>query len=177
MTVESISHFAALVVTGLAAGLLFGWMVSVLPGLARIDDRTYVATMQTINREIINPAFLATFFLPPVLLGLAAVLTRGDGSDRAVYLGLAAVIYLIGVLGVTVAGNVPLNNSLDAFDLQAVAGSDPDSTEVTGNPELAHRRRTYETPWNRWHALRTAASVVALGLASAAGLVERATAL
>lgn len=173
MTIESLSHFAALVVTGLATGLLFGWLVSVLPGLARVDDHTYVTTMQTINREIINPAFLATFFLPPVLLGLAAVLSRGDGTSRSVYLGAAAIIYLIGVLGVTIVGNVPLNDSLDAFDLRSVEGSALDAAEANGSPELADRRRTYETPWNRWHALRTAASIVALGLGSAAALLDR----
>lgn len=173
MSAESISHFAALIATGLAAGLLFGWMVSVLPGLARVDDHSYITTMQTINREIINPAFVATFFLPPVLLGLAAVLGRGDGSSRAVYLGVAAVVYLIGVLGVTAIGNIPLNNALEAFELPAIERSATDSAEAVDNLDLADRRQTYERPWNRWHALRTGASIVALGLASAAALVDR----
>jgi hypothetical protein len=32
-------------VTGLVAGLLYGWTFSVIPGTTRVGDRTYVETM------------------------------------------------------------------------------------------------------------------------------------
>ena len=68
---------------------------------------------------------------------------------------------VLGATGATPpAGNVPLNDALDAFDL---TGSDDQAIDA--------RRHSYETPWNRWHHLRTAANVGAFVLTSAAALV------
>ena len=49
----------ATLVTGLVAGLSFAYSCSVMPGLAATDDRTFVGTMQSINRRILNGWFLA----------------------------------------------------------------------------------------------------------------------
>lgn len=160
MTLKTGTLFLSLLSSGLAAGLLFGWLVSVLPGLARISDETYVSTMQSINRAIINPAFIITFLIPPAILTAAAIMFFRDGQTRrAVWLAMGAVTYLLGVLGVTFGGNVPLNNTLDAFDLSAASVR-----------SLAEQRTSYETPWNRWHALRTAAAMAALAFTSVAAL-------
>ena len=64
------------------------------------------------------------------------------------------------MLGVTIGRNVPLNDALEAFDL-------PGST----TDQISQRRGSYESPWNRWHYIRTAASVGSFVLASAAALV------
>ncbi|MDJ0770475.1 MAG: DUF1772 domain-containing protein [Ilumatobacter sp.] len=147
--------------TGLVAGLLYGWAVSVIPGTTRVGDHTYVETMQDINRAIINPAFIVPFMGMPLALGAASVLHFRSGDVRRGWLLAGATgTYLVGVLGVTVRGNIPLNDALDAFDLPAAAGDD-----------LSERRRTYERPWNRLHHLRTAAGVVSFGLAAAAAMV------
>jgi uncharacterized membrane protein len=45
-----------------------------MPGMRRTDDRTFVAAFQSIDRAIINPAFMATFFGALVLTALAALL-------------------------------------------------------------------------------------------------------
>lgn len=137
---------------GLVAGLLYGWMVSVLPGLARTDDQTFVSSMQAINRAIINPAFVIIFLVAPVIFAASAVVSwRAGEVRRAVWLGAGACIYLVGVLGVTFASNVPLNNKLDGFDL------------ATANAEaLANQRAAFEAPWTRWHAVRTAMSAAAM---------------
>jgi len=86
-------------------------------------------------------------------------LRTGD-TRRAWLLAGATGTYLVGVLGVTVGGNIPLNDALDAFDLPAARDGD-----------LADRRRTYERPWNLFHGLRTAAGAVSFGLAAAAAMV------
>ncbi|MER6362184.1 hypothetical protein [Kitasatospora sp. NPDC001527] len=44
---------------GLMSGLFFAFDVSVMPGLAAGDDRTYVTAMQHINAAITNPVFAA----------------------------------------------------------------------------------------------------------------------
>ncbi len=150
-----------IVSTGLAAGLLYGWLVSVIPGTRRVSDRTYVETMQSINLAIINPAFVVVYFLSPVLLAAAAAWQVQIGNHRrALLLGVAAGVYLVGVVGVTVGGNVPLNNELDRFD--AVRSTDQ---------QVVDRRRAYETRWNTWHVVRTLSSVAAFALAAAAPTV------
>lgn len=82
---------------------------------------------------------------------------RAGETRRARLLTGAAATYTTGVLGVTIGRNVPLNNALDAFDLTSASES-----------AIAERRQSYETPWNRWHYLRTAAGIASLVLAAAA---------
>jgi len=121
----------------------------------------YVDTMQHINRAIINPAFVVPFMGIPLVLGGAALMQFRAGDHRRGWLlAGATATYVVGVLGVTIGRNVPLNDALDAFDLR---NSTSDAIE--------RRRTTYERPWNRWHHLRTIASVGSFALAAAAALV------
>ena len=153
---------SSIVATGLMAGLWYAWTVSVIPGTRRIPDTTYITTMQNINKAIINPAFIIPFMGIPVLLAGAAIVQFRAGDYRRGWLLTAAgATYIVGVLGVTIGGNVPLNDALEAFDL---AGSDEQA--------IATRRDTYETPWNRWHYLRTAANIGSFVLASAAAIAS-----
>ena len=162
MSARTIMLVVSIVSSGLAAGLLFGWLVSVIPGTRRVGDRTYVETMQTINVAIINPAFLIPFMLTPLFLGAAAFAQyRAGNVNRAWMLGAAAGTYLVGVLGVTIGRNIPLNDALDAFDLGGATDRD-----------VADQRRSYEGPWNRWHAVRTVASVAVLALVAATPLMS-----
>ncbi|MEM7322793.1 MAG: anthrone oxygenase family protein [Actinomycetota bacterium] len=151
----------SIIVTGLMSGLWYGWTVSVIPGTRRVADTNYVETMQHINRAIINPAFIIPFMGIPVLLGVAALVQFRSGDTRRGLLLVGATgTYLVGVLGVTVGGNVPLNDALDAFDLTG-----------SSDQAIGDRRHSYETPWNRWHYLRTLANVGAFALTAAAALV------
>lgn len=160
MSVQSVALFAAILSTGLVAGVLYGWVVSVLPGLARVDDRTFVSTMQHINVAIFNPGFLVPFVLTPAILGAAALVfwATTDGLG-AMWLFLAAVIYLLGVLGVTIGGNIPLNDNLETFDMAK-----------TDESAISAQRVAFEGPWRRWHGLRTIASIVSLACAVLAAL-------
>ncbi len=147
----------AIVSTGLMAGLWFAWAVSVIPGTRRVPDRTYVTTMQTINRAIINPGFIIPFLGTPFVLAAAAILQwRAGETRRGALLFAAAGSYVVGVLGVTMGGNVPLNNALDRVPLES-------SDEV-----LARERTTYERPWNRWHGARTVANLGTFAIAAIA---------
>ncbi len=155
MTVQAVVLVVSIVAAGLSAGLLFGWLVSVIPGTARIDDRSFVHTMQEINLAIINPAFLIPFVLTPVaLIGAAVLLYRSGNTPQATGLVVAATIYVLGVLGVTIGGNIPLNNALAELNI--------DELSMEG---LAAERTKFEQRWNRWHATRTAASVAAFVVA------------
>ena len=161
MNIQTTLLSGSIVSTGLMSGLLYGWTVSVIPGTRRVTAGAYVETMQHINRAIINPAFIVPFVGIPVVLGGAAIVQFRSGDVRRGWLlAGAAATYVVGVLGVTIGRNVPLNDALEAFDL-------PGST----TDQISQRRGSYESPWNRWHYIRTAASVGSFVLASAAALV------
>lgn len=161
MTARSVTLVAALVTAGLSAGLFYGWSVSVIRGHARVGDRHYISSMQEINRAILNPFFFVVFFgAGAALVASCVVHFADDATTRGWWLAAASATYLVGVLGVTVGGNVPLNNRLEAFDLGAA------DDDLAGS-----ERRFYEHHWNRWHAVRTAAATIALALASIAAVV------
>ncbi|MBC8154239.1 MAG: DUF1772 domain-containing protein, partial [Bacteroidetes bacterium] len=61
----------ATVTTALIAGLLYAYSCSVNPGLNRLSDASYLAAMQSINREIQNPVFFLSFLGALVLLPLS----------------------------------------------------------------------------------------------------------
>ena len=90
----------------------------------------------------------------------AVMQSRAGDHRRGWLLAGATATYVVGVLGVTIGRNVPLNDALDAFDLR---NSTSDAVE--------RWRTTYERPWNRWHHLRTIASVGSFALAATTALV------
>ena len=137
---------AAALVAGLQAGTYFTWATGVMPGLARVDDRTFVSAMQEMNVAIVNPVFLATFLGAPLLAGAAVVVVGPEARRWAI---LAAAL-AVGTPVITVAGNVPLNDALMA------AGP------VDRIPDLAAVRADFESLWVRLNVARTLTSAGAL---------------
>jgi uncharacterized membrane protein len=145
------SVVAAALTTGLAAGLFYAYSYSVMPGLGRADDRTFVMGMQRINVAILNGWFALCFAGALVFTALAVALhIPGDGRSVLPWIVAALVLYAA-VLVVTFAVNVPLNNQLDA-------AGDPDRVA-----DLAAVRERFEASWVRWNVVRTAASAAAFG--------------
>lgn len=141
-------------VTALIAGLFFAWSCSVTIGLARIPDTMYIAAMQAMNRAILNPVFLICFVGNVLLLPLSAYMFySAPVSTRFILLVAAAIVYLAGVFGVTIFGNVPLNESLEAFPLATALPA-----------EIAAQRIAFEKPWNTLNMIRTVASTVSVVL-------------
>ncbi|MFD6181314.1 DUF1772 domain-containing protein [Streptomyces goshikiensis] len=103
----------ATVLVGLMAGLFFAFDVSVMPGLAKADERTYVTAMQNFNAAIDGNALFGTAFVVALLTAAASAVMEFRGGRRqvAVWVGAAAVAYLV-VLVITFAVNIPLNNEL-----------------------------------------------------------------
>ena len=62
----------------------------------------------------------------------------------------STIFYLIGTIGVTIFGNVPLNETLDAVNINAVSGD-----------ELENLRASIESKWNQLNIVRTVFSVLA----------------
>lgn len=163
ITLKGSSLFVAILLTGLSAGLFYAWEVSVIPGTKRIPDKTYVESMQAINRAILNPAFYAIFFGSLIFLLLNTYAQFQSGLGLAFYLILGASLsYLIGTFGVTAFGNVPLNDGLDVVQIEELS-----------KKALAEIRHAYEGQWNRLHSIRTWFSVLALVLSLMAAFTDK----
>lgn len=155
----------ATVAMGLLAGLFYAFDCSVMPGLNRTDDRTFVSGMQQINVAILNGWFFAVFLGAPLVTALAGLLQLGGGSRR-VLLWIVAAFVLAGVeFVITVVVNIPLNDAL-------AAAGDPEQIA-----DLAAVRAQFEASWVRWNVARTVALTAAFGcLTWALMLYGRATA-
>ncbi|MDZ5446830.1 anthrone oxygenase family protein [Micromonospora sp. 4G57] len=151
----------ATLTTGLMAGLFFAYSCSVMPGLAATDDRTFVGTMQWINRRILNGWFLAAFLGAVLLLALAVALHLTAGGRVLAWTGAALVLYLV-TLVITMRCSVPLNDRLDA------AGPVDRITDLTAV------RERFEATWVRWNLARTVTNVAAFACLIGALLTRRA---
>src|SRR3954466_3125245 len=99
----------ATLVAGLQAGTYFTWSTGVMPGLARVDDRTFISAMQQMNVAIVNPIFSPTFLGVRLLAGAAAVVAGPPARPWAI----AATVLAVGTLVISFAGNIPLNDALE----------------------------------------------------------------
>ncbi|WP_299336308.1 DUF1772 domain-containing protein [uncultured Psychroserpens sp.] len=133
--------------TGLTAGLCFTWSNAVTPGIGRLDNLSFLKAFQAMNRAIINGKFMIVFFGPVILLFLNTYLFRNNSISFWLFLA-AAILFFVGIGLVTIFGNVPLNESLDASHLETL-------TEI----ELQDLRNKFEQPWNKWHTIRTLSSL------------------
>ncbi|BCJ76788.1 membrane protein [Catellatospora sp. IY07-71] len=149
-TVREIVLVAAAVSMGLMAGVFGLYSHTVMPGLRRTDDRTFVGAFQALDRAIINPWFMLTGFLgAPALTGASAALLAGPGGPALSWTLVAVLLYLI-VFLITVAVNVPKNNALKA------AGEPDTITDLAGV-----RAGFDEAAWARWNLVRTLATTLA----------------
>lgn len=152
----------AVVLTALMAGFFYAYSVSVMLGLARTSDVTFVETMQAINATVRNAGFAPAFFgslVVPVVLAVVLQVRPGLCPGLRWWVTGAALCYLAAFL-VTMGISVPLNDEL------AAAGP------PRSHPDLAEVRAAYETPWVRWNIVRTILTTAALVLLVRAVLVR-----
>jgi|SRR5688572_7351789 len=141
---------AALAATGagLIAGVFYAFSTFVMRALAKLPPREGIAAMQAINIVVINPAFLGVFIGTAIISAIATILAlvRWE-SPRSIYVVVAAVCYIVGTFGVTMFGNVPLND-----ELARVRPDDAIAAQVW---------KDYVRRWTRWNHLRTASALLA----------------
>lgn len=139
------------------AGLLFAFSNVVMRALTQVAPGCGMEAMQRINVTIVNPVFMALFIGTPVLyllVGLGAVTL--DAASGRWWLLSSAGSYLVGVLGVTMLLNVPLNHALAQVPAAAAADRWP----------------AYVATWTRWNHVRTVWAFVATGMAVAGALSQ-----
>ena len=153
ISIKTIILFGAVILTGLSAGFFYAWSVSVIPGTQKVVDVTYLETMQSINRAILNPAFYLIFFGSMLFLSIGSIYEFSDNKTTFWLMLAASILYLVGTVGVTAMGNVPLNDQLDVLDLVDLSSSN-----------IQEFRNFYESNWNRLHLIRTVFAVASFFL-------------
>jgi uncharacterized membrane protein len=158
MNLTKILTLAALVGTAMIGGVCFCFGTAIMGSLQRMPAGQGATAMNLINVRIQNPLFLLIFMgtaLVCVALGIIALVKDSPGKW---WLVAGAALYLVGVIVLSFAVNIPLNDKLAAIDPNSAAGA----AEWT----------KYLANWNPANNVRTLASalgVIAFGLALASG--------
>jgi len=140
--------FVTAIGAALVAGIFYAFSTFVMRALGRLAPREAIAAMQSINIVVINPLFFLAFFGTGALCVVAVAASLLSETEVALApVAAGAVLYIVGCIGVTVVGNVPLNDRLAAVD-----------PNESGAETLW---REYLSVWTRWNHVRTAASLAA----------------
>ena len=144
----------AILLCALVSGLLFGFAVVVMPGVAKLSDRDFLLAFKHMDGIIQGrqTAFMLVWVGSIVSTVLMMVVGSLQLNGVALYwMWSAAGLYLLAVQGPTIRFNIPLNNAIQALEMDVLRESD-----------LAEARAQFEGPWNRWNRFRTAMAIVAV---------------
>ncbi|MBO9675743.1 MAG: DUF1772 domain-containing protein [Sphingobacteriaceae bacterium] len=161
MNLKTLVLLWSMVSTALIGGLFYAYSCSVIPGLARLSDASFLQAMQSINRAILNPLFFISFIGTLIILPISVWFFREQAIVFYLLLG-ATLLYFGGVFLVTIIGNVPLNNLLDGADLSKLSAT-----------ALTSLREKFEPDWNLFHQIRTIASFICIILVATAAILSR----
>jgi uncharacterized membrane protein len=141
----------AAVGAAVVGGVFFAFSTFVMPALDELPAAEGIEAMQAINRTAVGPGLmLALFGTAAACAGLGVVALRRRERPGARWLLAGSAVYLVGVVGVTMAANVPLNDTLAAVHPHAAGAADTWSD--------------YLSRWTAWNHVRAAGSIAAAGL-------------
>ena len=136
---------------GTMGGVFFAFSTFVMKALGRLPSVTAVAAMQFINLTVVGPWFVGVFLGTAgvcVLLAIGAL--RSWPAAYSLWLLAGSLVYLTGVLGLTMMYHVPRNS-----ELATLAAHDPGAAGFWSG---------YLADWTRWNHVRTAAALASAGL-------------
>lgn len=132
----------------LVAGFLLAFAVVVMPGIRNLGDREFLRAFQEMDGVIQRGHPLFGLVWLGSVLALVSSLALGLGQVvglERLLLALAGGAYLLGVQLPTFIVNIPLNNELQALDI-----------DVANEAACRSARERFEQRWNRWNTIRTA---------------------
>ena len=150
MQTKTIVLAFAILLIGIMAGIFFTWSNAVKPGIGKLSDIEYLRALQAMNRVILNKAFIGIFIGAVIAVTLVPIAHFKLFPDNIFWLFIITLAtYWIGVFGVTVLGNVPLNELLDEINLESITLE-----------EIKALRTSIEVKWNNLNLIRTISSVL-----------------
>lgn len=138
----------AILGTGIVSGVFYAFSGFVTQGLHRLPAADAARAMREINVTAVRPPLMLAIF-GTALLVVALIVFAVAGQLAEPWWAVAgAVVYLVGVVGVTGGANVPRNNRLAA-------------APATDDAALAAAWSEFRSGWQAWNHVRTLTSAVA----------------
>lgn len=124
-----------------AAGAFLTFSTFTMQGLKALPPAQGIAAMQAINRHATTPVFMLILFGTGLSCAVLAFrcLTHLDEPAAKEQL-LAAIIYLVGVVVITIGYHVPRNDHLAGLDPHSIAAADYWPTYLTQWVRMNHLR-------------------------------------
>lgn len=154
---------SATIAAALGAGLMGGFILAystVMSALARLPSAGGVAAMQEMNIAVVSSSLFFLFFLGTAALSLLLIAYAlfNIGAPGSLALVAGGLVYLVGVILITMVVHVPMNETLARLAPQAA--------------ETASYWGHYLQRWTQWNHVRMAA-----GAASSAAYIMAASRL
>ena len=154
MRTQIIILILAILFTGLMAGIFFTWSNAVKPGIGKLSDIEYLRAFQSMNKVILNNTFKLIFIGAVLATALVPFFYFHLYPSNIFWLLVSAfIVYWVGAFGITVFGNIPLNEILDKTTLETLSFE-----------ELKSHRTSIELRWNNLNLLRTISSLLTFSL-------------
>jgi uncharacterized membrane protein len=145
-----IAATTAAVSSAAVGGLFYAFSTFVMKGLDRAEPIEAIAAMRGINAEAqANAPFLLLFVGSALLALVVGVITVLQFSRPGSSYIVAGTVLALMAFVVTMAFNVPLNNTLDALDPTAMSAAD-----------ALREWQAYLGPWTAWNHVRTVAPLM-----------------
>jgi uncharacterized membrane protein len=118
-----------------------------MPGLSKLSDKEFLKAFQATDSVIQNkqPIFMVIWVGSIVsVLSLILISIAYVGLSETWLIVLVALIYLMGVQGITILIHLPLNNQIQKLNL-----------EKLNDENLKNERFNFEIKWNFFNNIRT----------------------
>ena len=118
-----------------------------MPGLSKLSDKEFLKAFRVTDAVIQSkqPIFMLTWIGSIVsVLSLILISITYVGLSETWLIVLVALIYLLGVQGITIFIHLPLNNQIQKLNL-----------EKLNDENLKNERLNFETKWNFFNNIRT----------------------
>ena len=139
--------FLSIFSCSLVTGFIFTYAVVVMPGLSKLSDKGFLKAFQVTDAVIQNrqPIFMLTWIGSIVsVLSLILISITYVGLSETWLIVLVALIYLLGVQGITIFIHLPLNNQIQKLNLEKLK-----------DENLRDERLNFENKWNFFNNIRT----------------------
>ena len=131
----------------LVTGFVTTYAVVVMPGLSKLSDKEFLRAFQITDKVIQNkhPLFML-IWLGSIVFILGAMFSSivEFGLFGSLFIIFLGVLYLLGVQGLTITIHLPLNNRLQAVDIENLTSE-----------ELYEERFKFEMKWNYFNKIRS----------------------
>ena len=139
--------FLSILSCSLVMGFIFTYSIVVMSGLSKLSDKEFLKAFQVTDAVIQNkqPIFMLTWIGSIVsVLSLILISITYVGLSETWLIVLVALIYLLGVQGITILIHLPLNNQIQKINLEKLK-----------DENLKNERLNFETKWNFFNNIRT----------------------